>query len=308
MSLIEKAANRLKEAGATPTAEALARTAPARGGAMDIARSAPELRPDLDRGATSNNFSVDFASLRQNGFISPSQGHSTLAWDIRAIKRRLMTKMRFFNIEAREAAEKAGDLMDNRRENVILVTSARPEEGKSFVATNLALSLAMEDNINVLLVDADIPRPSVQRTFGLEASVGLTDKLRDPNMRLSDLLYKAENLPLTILPEGSHVTSTTELFSSEEMSELLDGMSRRYEDRIIIFDAPPVLATTESIVLAKHVDQVLFVVEACVTKEAAIDAALEQLAEHDNVNLVLNKSLIGAGSEHFGSYTEYDRR
>jgi len=189
------------------------------------------------------------------------------------------------------------------REHVILITSSRPSEGKSFVAVNLALSLALDEKLNVLLVDADIARPAVGRIFGMKPGlIGLTDLLSDNPPPFSKTMLRERKLPFSYLPAGRAVASATDLFGGERMQELVDEMANRYTDRVIIFDAPPLLASTEPVVLAHHVGQIVMVIDAEETSRSAIESALDLLDTDENVNLVLNKASNKGRLEQFGSY------
>lgn len=305
MSLIERAA---QQTGKTREASMLERAAE-RGwlSAPPAAPAAPPPQapealegpaPDFGPAAKpaprqSRRVGLDFARLQARPLVTPDNRRSRLSEEVRLIKRRLMQRMRMFSDQGDDSG---------RPDNVLLVTSARPDEGKSFISLNLALSFAIDEGFNVLLVDADVLRPSILPILGLEASGGLTDILRDPSIGLSEVLLRTENLPLSILPPGSHVASATELFGGPQMAALVHELAGRYPDRIIVIDSPPLLASTEPVVLAQHVDQILFVVEAGQTPRASIEAALDLLPERNNINFILNKSFISGGSDQFGAY------
>src|SRR5262249_23454599 len=161
---------------------------------------------------------------------------------------------------------------DNR--NVIMVTSANPNEGKTFVATNLALSIASEHDVYVLLVDADVANPSIPRVLGFEAGIGLVDAVANDATEFANILVRTNIENLKSLPAGRTKRGVSELLASARMARFVTDLSRRYPNRIIIFDSPPVLARTEPIVLAKHVGQVVLVVEAERTSRTAVDEAL----------------------------------
>jgi protein-tyrosine kinase len=243
----------------------------------------------------STEIKIDLARLKARGFISPDGRRSRLSEEVRLIKRRLMQRMTLF------AREKVGDA-DETLGHVIMVTSARPEEGKSFLSLNLALSFIVDEGYNVLLIDADILRPTVLSTLGLKANRGLVDVLRDPTLEMADVLLRDHSLRLTLLPSGEPVASATELFGGPQMQEFVEKIARRYPDRVIIFDAPPVLASTEPLAIAQHVGQVLFVVEANQTSQRAVQSALELLEPCDNVSFVLNKATTPGSAEEFGTY------
>lgn len=233
---------------------------------------------------------LDFERLAELGMVTPETARSGIASEFRAIKRPLL-KSAFGQGET--------PLSDG---NMIMVTSAQPGEGKTFVSINLALSIAMEMDTTVLLIDADVVRPSVSRTLGLPPMAGLVDYLLDGDRDISDLLLKTNIPKLTILPAGRQHHHSTELLHSEAMRQLTREMARRYPDRIVLFDSPPLLATTEAAVLAGMMGQVLVVVEAEKTSQDAVNSALELLDPSLHVSFILNKMV---RSKSAGSYYGY---
>jgi receptor protein-tyrosine kinase len=165
-----------------------------------------------------------------------------------------------------------------------------PGEGKTFFAMNLALSIAMELDTSAMLVEADILRPSVMTRLGLEPRHGLLDLLTNRSMDVADVMLRTNIPKLTLLPAGSHSTQTTELLASKRMGELLEELASRYRDRIIVFDAPPLLMTSEARVLAARAGQVVVVVEAGRTTHAAFQQAMETVGTHPVVMTALNKT------------------
>lgn len=247
-------------------------------------------------GKRSREFDFDHKRLENFGFITPKVRRSRISEEFRLIKRRLMQRMSL------SAKKKIGR---RDRNHVIVVTSARPSEGKSFVAMNLALSIIFDEGLNVLLVDADVARPSMSKILGLRNDLpGLTDLLLDDDTSMPDMLLREQKHPLSYLAAGAMVASATDLFAGERMDQLVTDMAQRYADRIIIFDAPPLLASTEPVALAEHAGQVVLVIDAENTSRSAVDSALDLLATDQNVNLVLNKTTFGNRTEQFGSYYE----
>ena len=247
----------------------------------------------------SREFSFDYARMEKFGFITPKVRRSRISEEFRLIKRRLMQRMSL------SAKKKKGQAGRDDRNHVILVTSARPSEGKSFVAMNLALSIIFDEGLNVLLVDGDVARPSMSKILGLRNDLpGLTDLLLEDDGSLPDVLLREKDKSLSYLAAGAMVASATDLFGGERMETLVADMAERYADRIIIFDGPPLLASTEPVALAEHAGQVVMVVDAEKTSRAAVDSALDLLGTDQNVNLVLNKTTVGNRTEQFGSYYE----
>ena len=186
-----------------------------------------------------------------------------------------------------------------------MVTSAKPREGKTFTAVNLAISIALERDVHVLLVDADLVRPSVLKVLGVSADRGLIELLEDPRLDLSDVMLRTNVEKFSLLPSGNFHHMSPELITSERMAVLANDLAARYPDRVIILDSPPLLATSEPTMLARLVGQIVFVVEAERTSDVAVRSALELISDVPDVMMVLNKSRAGVGSQHFGSYYSY---
>ncbi|WOI52526.1 hypothetical protein [Parvularcula sp. LCG005] len=251
-------------------------------------------------------FDIDLEGLARQGFFTPSDRPERLSLELRAIKRRLLRRLKFRKIASRRREPVMNEQMQ-RPSNLVLTTSTRPAEGKTFTSINLALSLALEDNIGVVLVDADLPRPKVLSHFGLKGGRGLSDLIDQPgDVHLRECLLRERNSPLAILPQGQFDGSAIDLFSREETSLFLHDLSNRFPDRLIIIDAPPVLATPEAVALAPHVDEIVFVVEANETPEPAVATALDELLDvNERISVVLNRCLVTENAIHYGSYKEY---
>jgi exopolysaccharide/PEP-CTERM locus tyrosine autokinase len=231
---------------------------------------------------------LDLEALTAAGIVTPESPRSLVADQFRVIKRPLLTSAKATG----EAAVHHG--------NLIMVTSALVGEGKSFSSLNLAMSIAMELDSTVLLVDADVARPSVLRTLGLPPHPGLLDVL-EGKADMSSVLLRTNIDKLTILPSGTPHPQATELLASDAMRVLLDDMSQRYSDRIIVFDSPPLLLTTEARVLASQMGQVVMVVQADRTLQADVEHAFATIKACPHVNLVLNKARVDStGGYHYG--------
>ena len=221
---------------------------------------------------------LDLARMRDAGMVTAASGRTSLLEDFRVIKRPLLKR-------AFSEASTPG-----RPNNLIMVTSSLPGEGKTYCAINLAMSIAMELDHTVLLVDADVARPSVLRTLGLPAQRGLMDILLDDKLDLSDVMLRTNVDTLSILPAGTSTPRATELLASSTMSNMVNEIANRFPDRIVIFDSPPLLLTSESRVLASHMGQIVMVVEAQATTQHAVKESLRQLEGCSNVNLIYNKA------------------
>jgi len=221
---------------------------------------------------------LDLARMRELGMVTAAAGRTPLLEDFRVIKRPLLQRA----FADRAPGEKPG--------NLIMITSSLPGEGKTYCAINLAMSIAMELDHTVLLVDADVARPSVLRTLGLPPQRGLMDLLTDDKLDMADVMLRTNVDTLSILPAGTGTPRATELLASSTMSSLVNEIAHRYPDRIVIFDSPPLLLTSEARVLASHMGQIAMVVEAQTTTQHAVKEALHRLDGFNNVNLIYNKT------------------
>jgi exopolysaccharide/PEP-CTERM locus tyrosine autokinase len=234
---------------------------------------------------------LNLARMHQLGMVTQDGGRTAVAEDFRLIKRPLLRN-----------ARGDGDTPPIHHGNLIVVTSAMPGEGKTYCAVNLAMSIAMEMDITVLLVDADVARPSVLKVLGLPPEPGLMDILLRDQTGLADVILRTNVPTLSILPAGRANKHATELLASRNMSRLLTEIAERYADRIVIFDSPPLLMTTEASVLAAQMGQVVMVVESGRTSQHAVKEALRHIGHCPNINLVYNKSTAFPGAEYHGYY------
>ena len=230
---------------------------------------------------------LDLDAMAASGLLVPNQSRSLLANEFRVIKRPLIAN----------AMGKGSKPIQNG--NLIMVTSALPGEGKSFTAVNLAISIAMELDNTVMLVDADVARPSVLTMLGLPPAAGLLDAVNEDSLDISQVLLHTNVEKLSILPSGTAHPRATELLASEAMIRLLDDMSKRYPDRIIVFDSPPLLLTTEARALATHMGQIVVVVQAGATTQAAVREAVSTIESCPLKMMVLNQATQSA-SERYG--------
>lgn len=181
--------------------------------------------------------------------------------------------------------------------NVLAVTSPGPNEGKTLTAINLAISLAMEVNYTVLLVDADLRHPNVHTYFGLEPEFGLSDYLLS-DKPLQEILVHPGIQGLVVLPGGKPLSNSSEMLGSPKMSRLVEELKTRYPSRIVLFDLPPLLATADAMAFAPYVDAALLVLEEGKTSTEDAKYAMELLKDTHLIGAVLNKSLsVTAGDE-----------
>jgi receptor protein-tyrosine kinase len=247
----------------------------------------PRSRPATQLG---RRIELDLEGLAARGLITPAAPTSRIANEFRVIKRPLIA-----NLKGKSAAP-----VD--RANLIMVTSALPGEGKSFSAINLAMSIAMEMDSTVLLVDGDVAGPSLARVLGLPQAPGLTELLSERHLSVADVLLKTNVPKLSIIPAGEPHERNTELLASQAMNSLLDEMALRYPDRIIVFDSPPLLPTTESRVLATHMGQIIVIVEAERTTHRQVADAMATIESCPVVMAVLNKASASGVGDYYGQY------
>ena len=222
---------------------------------------------------------LDKKSLAERGYLIDNGSRKSIKDEFRQIKRKLLNNA--FGNAAKTL----------HHSNLIMVSSAKPNEGKTFVAINLALSIALEQDKTVLLIDADVLRPSVVRELGLVENPGLIDYLLGESERVSDIIYDTDIDKLKLIPAGKPHHLSNELLASEKMAAFANELANRYPDRIVIFDCPPLIGVTETLVLANLMGQALIVAEESKTSIADIKAATEHLNEDLALGLVLNKAI-----------------
>ena len=230
---------------------------------------------------------IDIASLSARNLLTPGGKRNRMVEEFRLIKRQVLGNRR-------SAAEALG--------NTVIVTSALPEEGKTTVAVNLAISIAAEEDLRVLLIDADFIKPNALRQLGVHADKGLIDVIQDPRLDIADVMLTTNIDKLSLIPAGQLHDRCTELLASARMRDIITELAGRYDDRILIFDSPPVLATTESVTLASHMSQIVFVVQAERTRRQLVSSALDLLGNRTSVGMVLNRATPRLGNAEFGSY------
>ena len=245
--------------------------------------------------------SADVATdeLREAGFILPDAPVSALAEEFRIVKRQLL-------LAAAGGGKEGDDPLDRGR--MILVASAQPDEGKTFCAVNLALSLASEKDFEVLLVDADFAKPEILSTLGLATGgngAGLIDAIADPSIEPETLVIRTDIANLSVMPAGRATNDATELLASARTRDVLDGLVAQRPRRVVIFDSAPALAASSASVLALHVGQVLMVVRADQTSEDELREALSLLSGCGSVQLLLNGAVFSPAGRRFGAYYGY---
>ena len=263
--------------------------------ARPVAPTAPQMREAV-RAPNVHQFkaNVDRERLRAANYIVPEGPVTGLSEEFRIVKRQLLLAAR---------GGKGFEPIENGER--ILICSANPNEGKTFCALNLALSMATEKDNRVLLVDADFAKPSIMSRLGIEGERGLMDALADPTIDAEDLVIETDIAGLSVLPAGRQTNQDTEYLAAAHSAAVLDRLTAHDPTRIIIFDSPPALAASPASVLALHVGQAVMVVHADVTTDTALRDALSLLSGCDNIQLLLNKTKFSPTGRKFGSYYGY---
>ena len=295
MSIVEKAAEKLKTLPVESSAPPQAETGP------------PQTTPTVERlqerarvveqpAETLPPWHVDLAALKRMGVLPADQeAERRLGDELRGIKRPLLDN----------AIGKGSETFTHGTR--IVVTSAEAGEGKTFSAVNLALSLARETDFEVLLVDGDIPKSDITRIFGLSGKPGLMDVLVDEKRAPAEAIIRTDVPNLLVVPAGARHPLAAELFRSRRMEYVLDEFGGRNRRRLVVFDSSPLLATSESQVLASHMGQVVMVVAAGRTRRQSVKSALRKLSKLQYVGLVLNMSNLPASEDYYNSRSPYLR-
>lgn len=232
---------------------------------------------------------IELAALERAGMIDWGQARSRISEEFRIVQRQVLRN------------STAPDIVEQGNANLVMLTSSRPGEGKSFVALNLAAGIARQRDHDVLLVDIDYKQDFIATALGLAGARGLLDLVTDPALDPEQVIVKTGMKNLSILPIGQHGERSPELFASRQATRLIQSLGRRYADRLVILDAPPCLATSEPGVLASIVGQIVLVVEAEKTQREEVEAAMDLIHTCPTITLLLNKVQV-ASRYSFGAY------
>ena len=286
MSLVEQAIARMRNQANAAAAKVAAATSTAPASAVPpvISRVAGTAKP-------ATRITVDKLALRASGYIAEESKEKRFADHFRRIKRPL--------VEKAMSKDAAGE------PRVIMITSALPGEGKTFTSINLALSMALERDVSVLLVDCDVAKRHVGEILGLKDDVGLLDALVDESLDVESLVVET-NLPgLSVLPAGRRVETTAELLSSQRMRKLMTQLCQHDPRRIVLLDSPPLLITNEGRVLLKIAGQVVLVMRAGHTPRHAVQDAVALFGGEQAGGIVLNHVGGGGTDGYYGYYGSY---
>lgn len=258
----------------------------------------PVSQPSVERASpaifSATRHAVDREHLRDTGLIVPEGSVTALLEEFRIVKRQLL-------VQASELRRQKPDVRAQR----VLISSPHPGEGKTYCATNLALSIAAERDSDVLLVDADFAKPSILSALGLPGGPGLMDALMDDKADVADFVLGTDIPGLWVLPAGDTTTSDSEYLGSSQAARVLDRLTQDAPNRMVIFDSPPALAASPAAELAKYVGQVLVIVRADSTGQGALEDAVSLLSACPNIQLLLNGTQFSPSGRRFGSYYGY---
>ena len=282
MTIVERAIERLRRQGGHATGPAT----------VAVGTMVHESAPDLAQASSARRILIDRDALRNAGYLPETAVDRRFASYFRQIKRPLITKVQ-------SAADAAGP-----SPRVIVMTSALPGDGKTFTSINLALSLAHERDVSVVLVDADIPKPHVSRIFGVDAEPGLTDALASVDLDIESLVLPTDVGNLSVLPAGRGADNATELLASARMGAVLTRLLSRHPRRIVLLDSPPLLVSSEARSLVAIAGQLVMVVRSGRTPRKAVLDALADIGAERPVSLVLNQGPTGFGGG-YGAYGDY---
>jgi len=289
MSLVEKAMRKVQSAAADarPVTEDRAALPPlaVESTAFVDRRNAPARSVNTGSGIV-----LDRVALLAEGLIPPSQEERQIAEQFRQVKRPLVTR-------ALGVAENAETLASPR---VIAITSALPGEGKTFTSLNLALSLAMERDLNVLLIDGDVAKAHLSVLLGLGREPGLLDAIQLVGTDIETLLHPTDTPHLAVLGAGQRSDRSTEMLASRRMNEILAALVANDPSRVVVMDCPPLLLTNESRVVMGLAGQVLVVVKSAKTAQRDVVEALTHVPPGRAIGMVLNQSLSKNSAGYYG--------
>lgn len=231
---------------------------------------------------------VEEQNLIRGGLLAPLDQALPISDEFRRIKRPLLDNV-----------TKLGGSGDGHM-NLILVASAYSGAGKTFCSVNLAASISLERELNVMLIDADVAKPHISKAFGLHGRPGLIDILEDESRSIEDVLVRTDLNDIQVLPAGRKHSQSTELLASARMEEVMHEFATRYPDRIIVMDSPPLQMTSEAQALAMQAGQIALVIESGKTGRQELLDVLELLDQNKPINVIMNKNIYAQPGGYYG--------
>lgn len=289
MSLVERALKKLQQSGSGDFAlrepkQPVGPKLPERLAGVEI----PTVSSAVSHERPTRIVKIDREALRSLQLLPTPDMEQRIATQYRQIKRSLIAAA----LGRTEPPLESGQ--------VIMVASALPGEGKTFTSINLALSMAREKDVEVILVNADVAKPHLDSLLGVAGERGLLDLLKDDHLHPDSFILDTDVPRLKFLPAGGHVDTATELLASSRMHELMQQMIRRPGNPIVLLDSPPLLLSTESQAMISSVGQVVLVVRANVTPRQAVEAAVSAAAGAKSISLILNQSTESISDAYYG--------
>jgi exopolysaccharide/PEP-CTERM locus tyrosine autokinase len=287
MSVVEKSIAKMRSSGAVPLTAFDART--------EVVGSIEEVTAEIallglpNAAAEVGRFvRIDRLRLRRAGFVPDESQERRFADQYRRIKRPILMQ-----VQVLTAAHAPGA-------RFVLMASALPGDGKTFTSINLALSIARERDVSVLIMDADVAKPHISRIFGIDQEPGLLDALADDEIDIESLVLPTDVPGLSMLSAGHRHEAATELLASARMNQVITRLMVRDPRRIVLLDSPPLLLSSESRALVQIAGQVVLVVRAGGTPRQAVQEAIGYIGEGKPLGLVLNQSLLALSEGYYG--------
>jgi protein-tyrosine kinase len=231
---------------------------------------------------------VDRARLRAAGFVPDESQERRFADQYRRIKRPILMQVQMLT-----AANAPGA-------RFVMMASALPGDGKTFTSINLAMSIARERDVSVLIMDADVAKPHISRIFGIDQEPGLLDALADNELDVESLVLPTDVEGLSLLSAGRHHEAATELLASARMHQVLARLTAHDPRRVVLLDSPPLLLSSESRALLPYAGQVVLVVRAGGTPKRAVQEAIGYIGEGKPMGLILNQSVLALSEGYYG--------
>jgi exopolysaccharide/PEP-CTERM locus tyrosine autokinase len=287
MSVVEKSISKLRSSGAVPPTSLGARS-DAVGTIEEVTAEIALLGLPNAAAEVGRFVRIDRMRLRGAGFVPDENQERRFADQYRRIKRPILMQ-----VQVLTAAHAPGA-------RFVLMASALPGDGKTFTSINLALSIARERDVSVLIMDADVAKPHISRIFGIDQEPGLLDALADDEIDIESLVLPTDVPGLSMLSAGRHHEAATELLASARMGQVITRLTARDPRRIVLLDSPPLLLSSESRALVQIAGQVVLVVRAGGTPRRAVQEAIGYIGEGKPLGLILNQSLLALSEGYYG--------
>jgi protein-tyrosine kinase len=287
MSVVEKSISKMRAAGAA-AAQFPDERSEVVGSIEEITAEIALLGGASGAAAVGRFVRIDRLRLRAAGFVPDENQERRFADQYRRIKRPILMQ-----VQVLTAARAPGA-------RFVLMASALPGDGKTFTSINLALSIARERDVSVLVMDADVAKPHISRIFGIDQEPGLLDALADDNLDIESLVLPTDVPGLSVLPAGRRHEAATELLASARMDQVITRLTARDPRRIVLLDSPPLLLSSESRALVQIAGQVVLVVRAGGTPRQAVEEAIGYIGEGKPLGLILNQSMLALSEGYYG--------